>query len=200
MKIIGLSGGIASGKNFVAEIFKKNGAAIFDADQEVYKILTYHEASILQVAQHFPHSLINNKIDRKKLRQIVFADQKKLQILEAIIHPLVRKNYQKFLRLAQKKRKKIAILNIPLLLEKQGYKCDKIISLITSKITQKYRFLKRARKNNLDELEKNFIQIVARQFNNLERRKKSDFLINSAIGRPVVARQVKKILARINGA
>ena len=85
MKIIGLTGGIASGKNFVAEIFQKNGAAVFDADKEVHELLESHVEAIKEVKENFPESVIGKKISRKLLGQIVFLDSQKLKILEKII-------------------------------------------------------------------------------------------------------------------
>jgi dephospho-CoA kinase len=81
MKIIGLTGGIASGKNFVAEIFQKNGAAVFDADKEVHELLESHAEAIKEVKENFPESVIGKKISRKLLGQIVFSDPQKLKIL-----------------------------------------------------------------------------------------------------------------------
>lgn len=96
MKIIGLTGGIASGKNFIAEIFAKNGAVIFDADVEVHKLLESDKSTIEEVINSFPESFIEQKINRKILGKIVFSNSKKLEILEKILHPKVRKKYQSF--------------------------------------------------------------------------------------------------------
>ncbi len=74
MKIIGLTGGIASGKSFVAEIFKKKGAMIFDADEEVHKLLELDKSTILAIKKKFPTSFIDRKIDRKILGKIVFSE------------------------------------------------------------------------------------------------------------------------------
>ena len=94
MKIIGLTGGIAAGKNFVSEIFSKEGAWIFDADKESHKILEENQEIISLVIEKFPQAAQNNKICREILGKIVFGDAKNLKILEEIIYPNVRKNYQ----------------------------------------------------------------------------------------------------------
>ena len=92
ISVVGLTGGIASGKNFVAEIFSKNGAAIFDADKEVHLLLESNQDVIAQIKKNFPQSLVNHKIDRKILGKIVFDKKsaQKLKILEEILHPKVR--------------------------------------------------------------------------------------------------------------
>jgi len=173
MKILGLSGGVASGKNFVAEIFFEKGAAVFDADKEVHKLLELDKSTISAVKKNFPQSFVADKIERKILAKIVFADEKKLRILEKILHPKVRKKYQIFLQESEKQKKKIVVLNIPLLLETEAYKCDKIVAIIASPSIQKKRFLARARKNNPQifssekkNLEKKFHQIKTKQVSN----------------------------------
>lgn len=208
MKIIGLSGGIAAGKNFAAQVlvnnFANNSAVIFDADREVHKLLKSNQTVILEIKKHFPKCYINNEIDRKILGQIVFANNAKLQVLEAIIHPKITENYQKFLKKAQNDGKKLIILNIPLLLEKNNYKCDKIITIIASPSIQKRRFLARARKNlgknftkEVNNLEKKFNQIKAKQLSNAERKKLADFIVNSNLSKAKTISQIIKIIPNL---
>jgi dephospho-CoA kinase len=202
MKIIGLSGGVASGKNFVADIFAKNGAAIFDADKEVHELLALDKSVIAAVKKNFLQSFIDGKIDRKILGKIVFSDARKLKILERIIHPKVRKKHEKMVKDARKAKKKLMILNIPLLLETNSYKCDFIVAVIASKAIQKKRFLMRAKekdpKNFTAEkknLEKQFEEIALKQTSNAERKKKADFVIDASEDKKGVEKQVKKLIA-----
>lgn len=201
MKIIGLTGGIASGKNFVASIFEKNGAAIFDADKEVHDLFANNKSVFNQVAQSFPQAIIDGKISRLELGKIVFKDHKKLEFLENIIHPIIRKHYKTFLAQAKKDGHKIVILNIPLLLEKEGYDCDIVISLSIPPSIQKRRFFKRLRQNHkgisLQEMEKKFAQIKSRQLTNKERKAKSDFVIYTRFSKENTIKQVKKILQQL---
>ncbi len=205
MKIIGLTGGIASGKNFVAEIFAQNGAAVFDADKEVHKLLQSDLATIAQVQKHFPESLIDNQIDRKILGKIAFSDQNKLRILEEILHPKVRQNYLQFLSQAQKARKKLAILNIPLLLETKAYECDYVVAILASPSIRKKRFLARARQLNPQNfavektnLAKKFDQIIAKQLSNFDRKNQADFVVNTSKSKDKTVVQVKSIIKEIN--
>jgi dephospho-CoA kinase len=202
MKIIGLTGGIASGKNFVAAIFEQHGAAIFDADAEVHKLLELDKSTILAVKKSFPKSFVEGKISRKILGKIVFANSEKLKILEKILHERVREKYLEFLELASNSQKKIALLNIPLLLESKGYKCDQIVAIVASPSIQKKRFLARARKNNPQNfsaekknLEQKFEQIRAKQITNKERKAKADFVINSSHSKAETKRQVERIIS-----
>jgi dephospho-CoA kinase len=192
-KIVGLAGGIASGKNFVAEIFAKNGAAIFDADKEVHDLLKLDKSTIEAVRKIFPESFVEQKIDRKILGEIVFADKEKLKILEKILHPQVRANYQKFLRKANEDKKEIAVLNIPLLLETGHYKCDYIVAISAPIAIRKKRFLERSQNANV----KIFNQICAKQISDAEREKKAAFVINSGGSKGDVARRVKAIIGEL---
>ncbi|MSP33975.1 MAG: dephospho-CoA kinase [Rickettsiales bacterium] len=197
MKIIGLTGGIASGKNFVADIFAKNGAAIFDADFEVHQIYNNNKNFISKIKKLFPQSVVDEKIDRKILGKIVFSDAKKLKILEKNIHPIIRKKYDQFLLKSRQEKRKIVVLNIPLLLEKQGYKCDKIISLLIPPSLQKRRFLSRNKNESQQDLEKKFTKIARFQMNNEERKKRSDFVIHAKFSKAHTKMQAEKILQRI---
>ena len=203
-KIIGLTGGIASGKNFVAEIFAQNGAAIFDADKEVHNLMESDSVTISEVKKNFPESFVAEKIERKILGKIVFANQEKLQILEKIIHPKVRKKYQEFLERVQQENRKLIVLNVPLLLEVDVYKCDKIVAILASPSIQKKRFLARARKNNPQifalerkNLEKRFEQIRSKQVSNKVRKEKADLIIKTNGSKAETIKQVKKIIAKL---
>jgi dephospho-CoA kinase len=205
MKILGLTGGVASGKTFVAEIFKKNGAVIFDADAEVHNLLESDKSVIDKVKKNFPESFVDQKIERKILGKIVFANQQKLKILEKILHTQVRKNFAEFLKNCRKKKTELVVLNIPLLLENKAYKCDKVIAIVTSKAIQKKRFLARAKKNNpkifaaeKENLSERFEQIYAKQISNAERKKQADFFLNNSSSKALTTKQIKQILRAIS--
>ena len=71
MKIIGLSGGIASGKNSVAEIFSKLGVKIFDADLIVHDLFINNKIVIQQIAKQFPKAMKSSAVDRKIIAEIM---------------------------------------------------------------------------------------------------------------------------------
>ncbi len=193
MKIIGLSGALASGKNFAAEFFAQKGAAIFDADKQVHEALTSDKALIVKIAEIFPQSFVNKKIERKILGKIVFADVKKLQILEDIIHPIIRKKYLEFIAKSRQEKKKIVVLNIPLLLEKQGYECDKVIALVVQPKVQKNRYFARHKDQPKKELEEKFSKITRLQFTNQQRKEKADFVVNTSFSKARTTMQLQKI-------
>lgn len=193
MKIIGLTGGIASGKNFVSEIFAKHGAAIFDADKETHNLLESDESTLNEIQKNFPKAVINHKINRKALGEIVFSDKNKLRILEEIIHPQVRRKYQEFLQNSKNNGCKIVVLNVPLLLETKGYDCDYVIALIAPKEIKKARFL--ARSNSFDkDAEELFEKIHSNQIDDEARKSKANFIIDTAMSKLEVEAQILDIL------
>lgn len=201
MKIIGLTGGIASGKNLVADIFAQNNFPVFDADKEVHKLLDSDKSTIAEVKKAFPQSFIAEKIDRKILGKIVFGSDAKMKILERILHPKVRKNYQKFLKQAKKEKAKAIVLNIPLLLESEAYKCDYIIAIITTRKVQKERFINREKAKNpqakITDLNKRFSKIIKKQFSNSLRKKHANFIIKNDGLKSHTTKQAKQILQTI---
>lgn len=206
MKIIGLTGGVASGKNFVADCFASLGIPVFDADNEVHKIFTDNKQILEEISKIFPDAVEQNQINRKKLGKIVLNHRGNLDILENLIHPLVRKEEEEFIRRSRLSGNKLVVLNIPLLLEKKDYRrCDKIITVITPRIIQKYRFIKRAKEKNsqglmtesIMELANRFEQISKNQMPNHQKKKLADFRIYNGLSRGFTLRQIKKIYQKL---
>lgn len=203
MKIIGLTGGVASGKNFIADLFAQKGALVFDADQEVHHILHHDEDAISRIKDAFPESLIDNKVDRKSLGKIVFNDPQKLRLLESIIHPKVREKYELFLAKAKEVGAKMIILNIPLLLESKQYEADIIIAITASKNIRKQRFIQRYRQLNPDssltddELSHKFELIRQQQLSDKERSRQADYVISNDLSKDHAIKSVELIISKL---
>jgi dephospho-CoA kinase len=205
MKIIGLSGGIASGKNSVAEIFSKLGVKIFDADLIVHDLFINNKIIIQQIAKEFPQALKSSAVDRKIIAEIITKKPQKLAIIENIIHPLVRNNYQQFLTINDKNNEKLVILNIPLLQEKKYYKTDKIIAIITDEEIRRNRYIKRsiADIKNEDEiiisqLNEKFTLLKNQQISDEERIKIADYVIKNNSNLEDLEQQVITIFKKIS--
>jgi len=198
MLIVGLTGGVASGKSFVASHLQRLKIPVFDADLQVHKLLANSGEIFLQVKKLFPKSIVSGQIDRKMLGAEVFGDQKKLQNLEQIIYPYLQKQENIFIKNCRRNRHKIAVLNIPLLFEKGGNKrCHKTIVVIVSKRVQFNRFKCRFVLEDKNLVEKKFQNITKHQINNLQRKVSADFLINNGLGKPFCYRQIKTILENL---
>lgn len=97
MKIIGLTGGIGSGKSTVAKVFEAFGAKLFIADTEANYITATHPIAIKCISDIFGADIYQNGIlNRKALASIVFSNPEKLQTLNSIVHPLVKEAFDMF--------------------------------------------------------------------------------------------------------
>lgn len=129
-KIIGLTGGIGSGKSTIAAYFASLGVPVYIADEEAKKILYTPDVS-LEVEQAFGSGVFTDGIpDRKKIAEIVFKDRLKLRKLNAIIHPKVNKHFLEWV--GNNSTSKFVIKEAAILFESDSYKnCDEVI-LVTA--------------------------------------------------------------------
>jgi dephospho-CoA kinase len=200
--IIGILGGVGSGKSTVAAEFAKLGCEVIDADKIAHELLD-KPAVKNKVVASFGKVILDSagKISRRKLARIVFADAKKLSKLNKIIHPLVFKEVRKLIKKANRhlgcrqKQVKAIVLDMPLLAEVGWAKrCDKLIFV---ECKQQIR-AKRAKKIgifNKSELKnrENF-QI------SLDKKKSiADNTIDNNSGFSALARQVTDIFSGIYG-
>jgi dephospho-CoA kinase len=128
--IIGILGGVGSGKSTVAEEFVKLGCAVIDADKIAHELLDEPVVKN-QVVASFGKAILDSagKINHKKLADIVFADGNKLSALDKIIHPLVLKQTEELIeQINRQNQVKAIVLDMPLLVEVGWAKrCDKLI-------------------------------------------------------------------------
>ncbi len=196
--IIGILGGVGSGKSAVAAEFAKLGCAVIDADKIAHKLLDKKDLRKRIVAR-FGRGILDSKgkISRRKLAKIVFADAGKIAALNKLIHPLVLKEVTKLIKKAnghlgcRQTRVKAIVLDMPLLLEVGWEKrCDKLVFV---KCSRKIR-VKRA-KMILGELKnREKFQI------SLDKKKViADNTIDNNSGFPALAGQVTDIFSSMMG-
>jgi len=189
MILIGITGIIGSGKTLALNFFREKKITVFSADEEVKKIL---KKKIVKdkIYKKFPSAFLRKKIDKNKLALIVFSDKKKLNFLEKIIHPLVKQKKRNFLN--KNKKKKIIVMEIPIIFEKKSKKnYDCIILMNTNKKIQHQRVMKR--KNMTPQLLK---KIMANQIAN-KKKKYADYIINNNGTKNKTRKILKEILNRI---
>lgn len=98
MKIVGLTGGIGSGKSVILEVFSSYGVPCYQADNRAKELMQKSPELIRQIKVLFGEDIYQDKkLNRSKLADIVFGDKKKLKSLNALVHPLVNKDFQFFL-------------------------------------------------------------------------------------------------------
>ena len=119
MKIIGLTGGIGSGKTSVAAKLRALGARVFDADEAAKNAVLPGTEGFFKVIETFGHQIIDadGKLNRMALAEIVFNDKESLKRLEEIIHSYVWQETDKFLNACREAGERAVILDIPLLIE-----------------------------------------------------------------------------------
>ena len=143
MLVVGLTGGIGAGKSTVSELFARLGALVIDADQLARMAIERGTEGFAEVLIRFGDEIINNgDIDRKKLADIVFSDEKSRKDLEAIIHPRVQALFSE--AVADLDHDDILIYEIPLLVETgAAEKFDYIITVEADIEIRKNRLLKK---------------------------------------------------------
>lgn len=119
MRRIGLTGGIATGKSAVARLLLSRGIPVIDADRIARDVVDPGSPAIAAIAARWPGAVDGDRLDRKALGAIVFADPKERQALEAILHPLIREEAQRRLGELESQGFARAVYEAPLLVEKE---------------------------------------------------------------------------------
>jgi len=174
MKIIGLTGGIGSGKTTVLKMFKELGCATYVADIEAKKLMNSNKKLMNQIKQLFgDKAYLDDKLNTAFIAEIVFNDKVKLIALNALVHPAVGEDFNNF---ANKSTSKIIIYEAAILFESGSDKlCDLIITVATDIDERIERIIKRDGVTKEQILER-----MQHQLNDEEKVKKSDFVINNS--------------------
>ena len=133
MIIVGLTGNLGTGKTTVSEMFAKCGAVVIDADVIAHDLLKKGNC-YRQVKEAFPKVVVEKKIDRKILADIVFKHPRKLKMLEGIVHPAVKRELKKVVKVLtqQSRAPKMVVLDVPLLFEAGLPTGEKVPAVIMS--------------------------------------------------------------------
>ncbi len=116
--VVGLTGGLGSGKTTVARMFARLGAVVIDADRIVHEVLDRAGAVRSEVIRVFGEGIATGgRIDRRKLAAVVFRDARRLRRLEAILHPVVIRKMRRRIRAAAREGRGVIVLDVPLLFE-----------------------------------------------------------------------------------
>ncbi len=169
---IGITGSIGTGKTTVAKMFALFKIPVFDADEEIKKILNSEEIK-KKLKKIWPQTIKKNGIDKPKLKSIVFSNKKEKKILEKLLYPYLEEEKDKFLDLNSEK--KILVYDIPLIYETNSQKQYDLILL-----TNCDRELQRSRVLNRDKISNSlFESIVRSQLSFSEKIKFKPKLINT---------------------
>jgi dephospho-CoA kinase len=192
MKILCLTGSVGMGKTTAARMLRSMGIPVHDADAEGHRLLGRGGAAVKAVEAAFPGVKSGRAIDRAALGRIVFVDPAALKRLEAILHPLVRQAERKFLAQSRRERRKLVVLDIPLLYETQGEgRCDGVIVVSAPKAIQHARVLARP-----GMTKERLAAIEARQMPDRQKRRRADIVIETGLGKRHSLENLRRALAR----
>jgi dephospho-CoA kinase len=144
--LVGLTGGIATGKSTVSDVFRRLGCIVIDADQLAREVVAPGEPALATVVREFGDVLApDGSLDRKKLAAIVFADPARRRRLEGILHPAIRGRFDARLEaLARDGFDGIVVFDAPVMIESGGYKhMDRLVVVVTDEATQRARLVAR---------------------------------------------------------
>lgn len=193
MFILGLTGSIGMGKTVAAGDFRRLGIPVHDSDAAVHALMARGGACVDAVADVFPGVAKDAAIDRAELGRRVFGDPEALKRLEAILHPMVRRQSHKFLGMHARRRTPAVVLDVPLLFETGGEtRCDAVAVVSAPYREQRRRVLSRP-----GMTEERFQGILKHQISDYLKRRAADFVIYTGLGRSRSLRDIRRIATLI---
>ena len=190
MIVIGLTGGIGMGKSTAAAIFRRAGLPVFDADAAVHSLQARGGAAVAPIASAFPVAVHNGAVDRSALRRIVINNRAAFARLEAIVHPLVRREERRFLARARRQGRRAVVLDIPLLFETGAERrVDRIVVVSAPAAVQMVRVRRRRHMSDAD-----IRALIARQTPDTEKRRRADLVVRTGLSRHYARRQITKFV------
>tara|TARA_B100001142_G_scaffold224917_1_gene223054 strand:- start:523 stop:1095 length:573 start_codon:yes stop_codon:yes gene_type:complete len=185
---VGILGDIGSGKSYVAKTF---GYPVFDADLEVSKLYQKNRKIFYKLKKILPRFFTKFPINKYEISKAILSDKKNLKKIVKIVHLEVRKKMNIFLK--KNRKKKIIILDIPLLLENKINNKNDILIFVQAK---RFEILKRLKNR------KNFNYKIYNKFKKIQlaldlKKKKSQFIIKNDFTSKSVKKEIKKILNKI---
>jgi dephospho-CoA kinase len=194
--LVGLTGGIATGKSTVSEMFRQLGCEVIDADLLAREVVAPGEPALAQIAEEFGRDVLqpDGALDRKKLGAIVFADPARRRQLEQITHPAIRDRFLR--RLADLEARGfsgIVLWDAPVMIESGGDKdMEKLVVVATDEATQTARLRGR---DTIDAAEAD--RKIKSQMPVAEKAKLADYVIDNAGDRVGTERQVREVHAAL---
>ncbi|MDE3041378.1 MAG: dephospho-CoA kinase [Nitrospirota bacterium] len=192
MILVGLTGGVATGKSTVANMFKLCGAVVIDADQLAHDVVKPGKPAWREIVKTFGKTVLNpdRTLNRQALGAIVFRTPAKRRALEAIIHPRVAREQVRLTRLAARKDPQaVVIYDVPLLFEAGiDKRVDHTIVVTADRTTQVSRLKKR---NGLSRAEA--LRRISSQIPLANKIQQTDHVLNGTLPRPSLRKQVSRL-------
>lgn len=194
--VIGLTGGIASGKSTISSILKAVAWPVIDADLIARQIVMPGSKGLEQIVNRFGPQMLNSDgtLDRKKLGKTVFDDPKKLSDLDKIEHPLIQEAIDSQLDEFKKQHLPVVVLDVPLLFETgMDEECDLTVLAVVDQATQLKRLMKRDQISKMDAVKK-----ISSQMSLKEKMQRADVIIDNNGTLEQTRSQVAELVDRVS--
>ena len=195
MFLVGLTGGIASGKSSVAALLREAGAQTIDADEVAREVVQPGSEGLARVIEAFGRAVLNpdGTLSRERLGELVFSDPNLRIQLEAILHPLIR---SRTMELISQSDSDVVVYQVPLLVEaKVDYPFDMIVTVEAGVDSQIKRLMKSRGLSEVQSKER-----IAAQATEQQRVQASSYRIDTSGPKDLLAPQVSKLWERIKAA
>jgi len=193
---VGLTGGLASGKTYVGTLLENHGCQLIHADAIGHEVLLPQGEAYPAVVEEFGRDILqpDGQIDRKILGQLVFADPKRLELLNSLVHPHVfRRQEEFFARVAAQDPGGIAVVEAAIMIEVGSYKrYDRLIVTYCTPEQQIERFREREGASDGDARAR-----LDRQMPLDAKRKFADYVIDTSGTKGDTARQVEEVYRKL---
>lgn len=183
------------GKSTAAAAFRRARIPVFDADAAVHCLQAQGGAAVRAIEAAFPGTVVDGAVDRARLRAAAVPDPAAMTRLERILHPLVRRAEGAFLAAARRAGARIAVLDIPLLLEGGGQRrVDHVVVVSAPAAVQRARVQSR-RGMTPAQID----AIIARQMPDRMKRRLADTIVHTGLSRFHAQRQIRRLVRRLRG-
>jgi dephospho-CoA kinase len=182
------------GKSTAAAAFRRAGIPVFDADAVVHQVQAKGGQAVPAIAAAFPDAVRDGQIDRTALRRAAMAETGALRRLEAIVHPLVRRAERAFLARVRRSGRRVAVLDIPLLLETGGDRRVDLVVVVTAPRDVQIARVRQRRKMSRAETD----AVIARQMPDAEKRRRADVLVRTGLSRHHALRQIRRLIGSLH--
>ncbi|ERM19189.1 dephospho-CoA kinase [Brevibacillus laterosporus] len=193
--ILGLTGGIASGKSTVAAMLRERGVTVIDADLIAREVVEVGKPAYNGIVKNFGTSVLDETgaLNRAVLGEMIFSDREKRMVLNEIVHPEVRKEMRLQATLAQERGERLVFMDIPLLYEsKLTYMVDRVVVVYVPESVQFIRLMER------DEFDEEQAKKRLRaQMNIEEKRKLANYVIDNQGSRSDTQKQVDDLVTSL---
>jgi len=189
---VGITGGIGSGKSTVSRFFSELGVPVYNSDKRAKFLMQHDDSIIIKIKKEFgDNSYLNNQLNRSYIAEIVFKNELKLKQLNAIVHPVVRTDFNNWL--SQNSNANFVIKEAAIMIESGAYKdLDKLI-VVNANREQKIKWIKKRDNLLLEDIENR----IQNQLSDKIRNQYADFIIENSSSKKELKQQVLSIYNKL---